>query len=782
MYYPLSVIHYLLAMPDNLSELRKRVSNAPSSPGVYRWLSAKGDVLYVGKAKNLKNRLKSYVQKEADKSIGPWKLSLRKHIADFDVTVTENELEALILETNLIKEVKPKYNVLMKDDKNYVYVRITKETFPHVSIVRRMEDDDAKYFGPYISNYNIKRTLETLHEVFHWKACGASIDAANKGKTLTRACLQYQIGQCNGLCVGDIAEDAYNNAISEVVRFLKGNYTEALKALHDMMTIAAQEKKFEKAAKLRDTLMYIKSLEETQVVSDTSRENTDAVGVALEKGKVHAVVLRERNGKLIDERNIPIAGEKDSIPAIISEFIPQYYSQETDIPDLVLIQEEIDDKAILEEWLKTVREKKTEIRAPERGKKSKLLAMAEANAKQKISQQFAKWEAASKNIETALEELQTVLELPEAPSRIEGYDISHLGGTETVGSMVVMKNGKPANKDYRSFTIKTLKEGEIDDYKALKEVLKRRLLYIVTDITTEEESWKSKGIAFGKARKNEQQAIEQIIEEHPEEIYPCDIDYKDMCVMRTEDTIVGFARMYTHKGGIKELKTLWVDSAYRGSRLGHFLIRKMLKKYPKEKIYITIPPVLESYYSEVGFRYVQHPPAVLQDAMDTASKEGYECEIAMVLLPSERSTDVSLSAKPDLLVIDGGKGQLSSVVEVLKELELTIPVIGLAKREEEVFLPGESFPVDLPNTSQASFLLQRLRNEAHRFANAHREKRLSKGMIGSILDTVPGVGEKTKKDLLRTFGSVSAIAAAEDSELLKVVSPKQLKALREALN
>lgn len=768
-------------MSDVIDQLRKRVLQAPGDPGVYRWLNAKGDVLYIGKAKNLKNRLKSYVQENPDKSLGPWKLSLIKHIADFDVTVTKTELEALILETNMIKEVKPKYNVLMKDDKNYVYVRITKEDYPYIEVVRKMEEDNARYFGPYLSSYNIKRTLDTLHEIFRFRSCKKSIENCNRNKKTDHPCLEYQIGQCNGLCVGDVSQKQYNESMEEVMRFLKGDHRESIATIKDMMDSAAAEKKYEKAAKLRDTLMYIESIGVQQVVSDTSRENTDAIGIALQSGKVQVVVMRERNGRLIEERTIEIAGEKDLVSAVLCEFIPQYYSVETDIPDLILIQDEIEDKEILEAWLQQIREQKVEIRAPERGKKSKLLALAESNAKQKISQQFAKWEAAAKNIESALDELKSALKIDGDLKRIEGYDISHLGGTETVGSMVVIKNGKPANKEYRSFTIRSMQSGEIDDYKSLKEVLTRRLKYLTADLKAEETALKEKGLTCGKAKKKEQERLEEIIKENPEDFHQDKISYKDFLVIREEEAIVGCVRMYVHEDKTHEIKTLWVDSDKRGEQIGSFLCRKVMHGFPKEKIYISIYPDYESYYSSMGFQYVRAPPdAIAEKNKSTGEKVGGKFSVGTVLvsLPANRKADLSLTSIPDLLVIDGGKGQLSTVVEVLKELDLDIPVIGLAKREEEVYLPGASFPVDLPNNSQASFLLQRLRNEAHRFANAHREKRIAKGLIGSALDDVPGIGEKTKKDLLNTFGTIDNIKNASDDELLKIVNEKQLQALR----
>jgi excinuclease ABC subunit C len=745
-------------MPDeskHLEELRKRITKAPTSPGVYRWLNAKGDVLYIGKAKNLKNRLKSYVQKEPDKALGPWKLSLIKHMTDFDVTITSNELEALILETNMIKEVKPKYNVMMKDDKNYVYIRVSNDEYPVLSVVRQMEKDNAKYFGPYLSAYNIKRTLNTLHDVFHFRSCSLSTDALNRGNQPKRACLEYQIGQCNGLCVGSLNQKQYIEGIEAVMRFLKGDHRDVVIALKDMMEDAATNKKFEKAGKLRDTLIYIESLDVPQVVSDTSRENTDAIGIALQGGKAQVVVLRERNGRLVEERSIVLAGEADNIGAVLSELLPQYYSVETDIPDLILIQEDIDDIAVLEAWLVQIREKSVEIRAPERGKKSKLLALAQSNAKQKVSQQFAKWEAEAQNIETALNELKNALNIENDLRRIEGYDISHLGGTETVGSMVVIKNGKPANKEYRSFTIRTVKEGEIDDYKALKEVLGRRLKYLKSpdeSITIqklkkkERDTWsetQKKRLAIPKNWKDEVLVIAK---------GKVDLLTADLRKSSKEKVLYGNIEMHAQD---RDLQHAALDALEKEIGITEWYIQ------------LNISDNLASIH---GLAPSKKPiPDMFKPNKDP------------VLHRRSTTEDVSLKSIPDLLVIDGGKGQLSTVVEVLKDLKFEIPVIGLAKREEEIFLPGESFPIDLPNDSQASFLLQRLRNEAHRFANSHREKRIAKGLIGSALDDVPGIGEKTKKDLLQKFGSVDFIKAASDEALLTVLSATQLAALRGSL-
>ncbi|MDP7069681.1 MAG: excinuclease ABC subunit UvrC, partial [Candidatus Peribacteraceae bacterium] len=673
----------------------------------------------------------------------------------FDVTITTTELEALILETNMIKESKPKYNVMMKDDKNYVYVKISNEEYPTLEVVRQMQEDGARYFGPYLSNYNIKRTLDNMHEIFNFRACEKSCESLNKGKQPERACLEYQIGQCNGLCVGDVSQKQYIESLEEVIRFLKGNYAEAKARLEDMMQAAAANKKFEKAAKLRDTLNYIESLGQQQVVSDTSRENTDAIGIALQEGKSQVVVLRERNGKLIEERSIGIAGEKDLVSAVLCEFIPQYYCAQTDIPDLILIQEEIIDKEILETWLRDIRGKKTEIRSPERGKKSKLLALAESNAAQKITQQFAKWEAAAANVTTALSELKDALHIDGSIKRIEGYDISHLGGTETVGSMVVMKNGKPANKEYRSFTIRTMKEGEIDDYKALKEVLGRRLKYL----TAKDES-----ITVTKLKKKER---EEWSKEKKRLEIPKNWREEVLIIQKEEDVLLELDLRKSTKEKIV-YGTLNIHAKDR--ELQHSALDALESQIGKLEWYLQCKTI-DDTVSIHG----------LMPSAKPIPKE-FESDTTPVLHRRSTTEDASLKSTPDLLVIDGGKGQLSAVVEVLDELKLEIPVIGLAKREEEVFVPGDSFPIDLPNDSQASFLLQRLRNEAHRFANSHREKRHAKGMTGSALDQVPGIGEKTKKELLTAFGSVDNIQKASDTELLTILNQKQLAALRNIPN
>ncbi|MDD5469925.1 MAG: excinuclease ABC subunit UvrC, partial [Candidatus Peribacteraceae bacterium] len=725
----------------HLAQLRSLVAKAPASPGVYRWLNAKGEVLYVGKAKSLRSRLKSYVLPAKGDSLGPWKQSLVAKIADVEVTVTRTELEALVLETNLIKELKPKYNVLMKDDKNYVYVRIAvQDPFPGVEVVRRLEQDGAKYFGPYLSAFSVRRLLEALHLAFPYRTSAQTIEKLNRiarnGEDADMPIyrvppLECQIGKHCGLGTGNYTRSQYLQAIEQLLRFFRGDHDAARRKLTEEMQRAALDRKFEKAAQLRDTLQYVRELEERQIVSDTSGMNTDFIGTALLRDRVQVVLLRERGGKLVGEHSFALAGHADAPSAAITQFLPQYYSSTPDFPDTVVVDEAPEGRKLLEEWLSERRGKRVTIAVPERGKKVQLLLMAQENARQKVAQQLARWEAAQQDAEETLRSLQETLGLSALPKRIEGYDISHLSGTETVGSMAVLKNGKTANDQYRSFTIRTLADGEVDDYAALREVLKRRLLHLVRDVKQEEKQWNARGIKFGKARKAEQKSIEETVAKHPDDLDPAGISYRDFLVARKGEELVAFVRSSTHKGGVTELKTLWVEDAYRGDRLGQFLLRKLLARLKEEKVYVTTEPKLQEYYGEVGFRHVITPPKALADVITTAQKldPKFADTMVMVYITSEHKPDASLQSHPDLLVIDGGKGQLSAVARILASLHREIPLISLAKREEEVFVLGSKVPAVFSPDSPAKFLLMRLRDEAHRFANRHREARGKKHAV-----------------------------------------------------
>ena len=739
---------------DHLALLRKRIAKAPTDPGVYRWLDEDGDVLYVGKAKNLRNRLKSYVEKTMAKTMGPWKIALMERARDFSCTITNTELEALILETNLIKENKPKYNVLMKDDKNYVYVRVAiQESFPSVEIVRRMTDDGARHFGPYTSAFSVRETLVMLRKIFPYRTCKMSIETRNEKRETKNSlsahsesqisvivthrdrptpCLDHHIHQCSAPCIGTVTPEEYRaQSIDGVINFLKGDYRAVHELLATRMKELATAKKFEQAAKFRDVLTRMQAMQEKQLVSDTSGEDADIIGIAAGRGRTQAILLAERDGKVIAEKDFPLLGAAESVSDALAHFLTQYYSQTMDIPPVIAIGEELPEHALLEEWLTKVRGAAVELRIAQRGKKSHLLSLAERNALEKMRAQETKWEVQAKNTEQALRELKDLLALDHPPKRIEGYDISHLSGTETVGSMAVAKDGKSASDLYRSFTIRTMKEGEIDDYKALKEVLRRRLRHLSGGLKQEVLLWKEKGVELRQARKSDQAGIKSLIKANPENLSSKDLGKGIFFVAVRNGKVVGCCRIFKYPTGLCELRSVCVSKDERGEHLGQTLIRILLKKLKREKIYIIIDPNLEQYYTEIDFRHILRIPPILQRKVKglLAGDPTLKPPTVMMYDPLQHKTDTSLEAIPDLLVIDGGKGQLSAALEVLKDAKLAIPAISLAKREEEVFVPGSTEPVIFPKDSQAKFLLMRLRDEAHRFANRHREKRTRKRMI-----------------------------------------------------
>ncbi len=765
----------------HLEQLRKRVAQSPTGPGIYRWLDDTGTVLYVGKAKNLRKRLASYVQKNK-KADGPWKQSFLTQIADVDVTVTNTELEALLLETNLIKQLRPKYNVLMKDDKNYLFVRISlDEPYPRVETIRRFAQDGAKYFGPFMNSFYVRETLDLLHEALGYRACKQSLDLLNRddsdaARSKLRPCLEHQIGRCNGLCTGMMSKEHYGKRIDALISFFKGNEEPVKHALREKMQAAAQNKQFEKAAKFRNYLQVLEGKPDEQLATDASGEDSDIVGVAVLSSRAHVVILHRREGRLINESHFALQGQAESVASVLEQFLPQFYDDGQEVPPVVMLPADIDDTSVLHDLLKERRRGAVKLLVPERGRKSHVVQLAEKNALEKARQMEAKWEAEQRNTKDALEQLTDILELPALPKRIEGYDISHLGGTETVGSMVVMQNGKAANDQYRSFTIRSLKRGDVDDYRSIKEVLTRRIRRLTEDLPAEEKKWNEHGITFGKAVKKEQEVIERMTGVKD--------SYKDFICARQDSDIVGLGRLLKRPPNITELTSLWVREDMQESTLAQFIVRKILRGVKKGKVYVRINMQLEDQYARIGFRYVITPPKALSPSTGTirpeaeSDGEGGRGEGVMMWEAHQNKIDKSLTSRPDLIVIDGGKGQLSTAVSVLKNFNIDIPVIGLAKREEEVFKPGESSPTNFPSDSPAKFLLMRLRDEAHRFSNRHREMRAKTAMKASALDEMPGIGEETKRKLLKEFGSLSGVREASDADLRAMLTESQLEMLR----
>lgn len=760
--------------------LRRRVAKVPGEPGVYRWLDADKNVLYVGKAKNLKKRMTTYVQDGIKRSA--WTEMMVRQIADFDVTVVTSELEAFILESNLIKQLKPKYNILLKDDKGYVYVRISREQYPRIDVVRRLENDGARYFGPFLGAKSTHQTIEMLDSILRFRACKKSLDVLNDGQQITGTpCLDQQIGKCCGLCIAAVSKEDYAERVAVVERFFRGNVESVKKSAVDQMKQAASEKKFERAARLRDVVRFIEDLEKRQIVSDASGENADVFGIALSHGKIQVVLLRERDGKVVEQMAFALKGEAENAVDAMGQFLPQYYEDTQDLPDVIILSEAHPEAELLTTWLSQRKGKNVRLIVPERGKKSKLLEMAERNAEEKVQQQFAAWEAEIKTVEGALTELASLVQLPASPRRIEGYDISHLGGTATVGSMVVFVNGKPKREHYRSFNMKTVQSGAIDDYKSIKETLRRRLSYLTDGLKTAVTEFKKQNIVIAKAKKSDQKMIEEMSKNSPDDMMTDPILAKDFVLARQGKEIVGYCRLFLLGGEIPMIRSLWVQNDHRGSKLGHTLIRTLLSRVKKGKVYLHCSKEsLVEYYGEVGFQSIHEPPPLLADKL-RAWEQAHPQQssgIVMVYIASKQKPDASFIDRPDLLLIDGGKGQLSAALEALQDLGLTIPVAGLAKREEEIFVPGQSDPLTVPTGSPARFLLQRVRDEAHRFANARREKRLDLAMTHSKLDEVPGIGDQTRPILLKRFGSADGVIEASDDDLLTVLTQSQLAELR----
>ncbi len=769
-----------------LAKLRKRIASASTESGVYRWLDKEGNVLYVGKAKNIRNRLRSYVAPGA--KLDPWKAIMVKHIADVDVTVVRSELEAFILESNLIKELKPKYNILLKDDKGYVYVRVaTQDSYPGVSVVRRLEEDGARYFGPFLGAYATNASLDMLDDILKYRACKKSLDALNhptpaSAKTLGAPCLEYQIGKCCGLCIGQVPREEYMDRIHEVERFFRGNFQSVKKKAEEAMIAAASQKKFERAARLRDVLKFIAELESRQVVSDASGENADVFGIAFRHAKIHVVLLRERDGKVIEQVNFALKGEADNAAEAMAQFLPQYYSETQDIPDLVIVRDPVPEAGVLETWLKERRGKAVRIWVPERGKKSKLLEIAEKNADEKVKQQFAAWEADLRKAEDAVESLQKLLGMPEAPKRVEGYDISHMGGSDTVGSMVVFENGKPKRQHYRSFNIKSLKSGDVDDYQSLAEVLRRRLKYLAFDLKSDQARLAERGIEIGKARKPEQKRIEELAAAHPDHLEGEAVHYKTFVVAREGGEIIGMARLFDCTPAVRLLRDVWVAEG-REPLIGTVLIRTLLAGLEKGKAYTAVDPALEESFARLGFRYVMEGHEALNEYVTQLAEQHPDTAKRIILSydVKKEKPDESFSSMPDLLLIDGGKGQLGAVHAVLRELKLDVPLASIAKREELLFTPASPEPVPIPKDDPAQFLVQRIRDESHRFANEKRKGRMTKATFASALDDIEGVGQLLKVALLKRFGSVDGVRAASDEELKTILNDVQLKALRETL-
>lgn len=620
-------------------KIRKQLAALPAKPGVYLMRNAEGEVIYVGKAAKLKDRVRSYFG--SPHMMEPKTRALRQQIDDFEYIVVGNAGEALILEATLIKRHQPFFNIRLKDDKRYPYLKVDiQNPWPRVYITRRIEKDGARYFGPYASAGSVRATLDLTKKLFPWRSCTKEITGKD-----ARPCLDYYIKRCIAPCTSYCTKEEYDEVIEQVLLFLEGKADDVLRRLRKQMAGAAERMEYERAAQVRDQLKAIERTVERQMVSTTRKEDVDIFGMARESDQACVQVFFVRGTQMIGRDTFMLEGVRDEPDsAVLTNFLLQYYEGAQYIPKLVAIPAEADDRDTMEELLTEKRGSLVEVRVPERGEKRRLVELAAENAKEALAQMRVRWMADANKTEQALEQLREELSLPEIPRRIECYDNSNIQGTSPVSSMVVFIDGKPATNQYRKFKVRTV-EGA-DDFATMQEVLRRRFA---------RHGRGAPGAAGGAAT-----------EEH---------------------------------GGA------------------------------------------EAQRSEGG------PPAGGE-----APRAGDAWDL------------------PDLVIIDGGKGQLGAAVQVMRELGVyQIPAVGLAKRFEELYVPDEVEPVVLPRNSEALYLVQRIRDEAHRFAITYHRQVRAKSSIQSALDTIPGIGPKRKKALLKKFGSVKQIREADVEDVAATV-------------
>jgi len=622
-------------------EIQKILDTLPMNLGVYLMKDERAEIIYVGKAINLRNRVRSYFHTPYGQEAKVGRLVER--IRDIEFIVTETELEALVLECNLIKKFKPHFNVRLKDDKRYPYIKVSwQEPFPKVYVTRRMDNDGARYFGPFTAVWAVHETMDTLRKIFPYLTCDREITGHDK-----RACLYYDIGLCLAPCIGVASREEYRAMIDRLCKFLQGRTEEVTAALRTRLDESVDQLEFERAARYRDQLQALAHIAEHQKVVSTVTVDQDVIAFARDDGAACVQVFFVRGGKLLGREYFVLEGtEGENADQVLSSFVKQFYDEAAYVPPEILLPENIDEAQIIEQWLNSARGQKVVLRVPRGGQGRELVTMAEENARVTLTSLKAQWLADETKQMSAVAELQEALDLQNPPLRMECYDISNTQGTNSVGAMVVFERGVVKKSDYRKFKIKTV-EGA-NDLASLQEVLRRRFKRLVDE---------SRG------------AGEQ------------------------------------GSGGEGE----------RGS---------------------------------------------------AGDKESGRRSVVGGRLPGK---DDSWKRMPNLVIIDGGKGQLSAAQDVLRELGIEgVNLISLAKQEEEVFVPGRAGSLRLPKTGEALKLLQRIRDEAHRFGITYHRKLRAKVGIASQLDAIPGIGARRRRALLARFGSIQKIRDASIAELLTV--------------
>lgn len=690
-------------------EAEKIIKKAPHAPGVYKMLNDEDIVIYIGKAKDLNKRLKQYFQKNYQHSSRTKKL-LEK-MTKINFTSVDSELEAMILETNLIKQFKPKYNILMKDDKNYVYIKITKEDFPRIQIVREIKKDKAKYIGPKTAAHKVKETFKVLKKIFPFRHCGLDIESLEgkkvkvTKKVLKYPCLDYYIKRCIAPCIGSCTKEEYKKIIDSIEKFLEGKADFIIKDLEKQMQAHAKNKNFEKAAKTRDKLQKVKDILEKQKVADPNQSDKDIINYCIIQGKAYFNLFQIRDGKLIGQENFILTAEEieeeSHDPEVLEAFLKQYYGLATDLPKEILLPHEIESKKELEIKLSNEKGRKVKILIPKQGIKDRLLEMSAKNARIYADRNKPSWKQESELTKKAAEELQKLLKIKTPLGRIECYDISHLSGTETVGSMIVFQNGAPKNEFYRRFKLKTV-QGKPDDYKSMEEVLTRRFSKIA--LTAKHQEY-----TFKKSRKKDKEFIEK------NNSIDLETSERTFYILEKKDKLIGFIATKEYSPKVAELTNLWISKKERGRKLGHKLVKSAIEKIKAKRVYGICKKELTEYYQLMGFDEIKQLPEELLDREKECRIKHKEISF-IVYDKNKHKPDKSFTQIPDLVVIDGGKGQLSSAAKIFKKYDLKIPHISLAKQIEEIFVPGKQTSIILERNNEALKLLQRARDEAHRFA------------------------------------------------------------------
>ena len=614
-------------LSDKPDALTQKLNGLPTQPGVYKFLDDEGSVLYVGKAKNLRSRVRTYFQQSRQRD-GRIEVMVKK-AADVDVIITDTEVEALILENNQIKELQPRYNVNLRDDKTYPYICIKNERFPRVFKTRTVKQDGSKYFGPYTDVSKMNKMMDAIRSVFQLRTCSLDLSEEKIEAGKYDVCLQHHIENCKGPCEGLQTEEEYRETIDQVEKLLNGQTQELIDLLEDEMHEQSDRHNFEEAARLRDQIQALKEYSQQQKVVSQDFADRDVFAIHLDRdeGIGCGVLFQVREGKMIGKRHKylrRIEGRTDE--ELMLSFVENYYPDANFYPEEVLLSHDpnehpAQDTHALEELLRQEKGRQVPIKVPKQGDKASLTRMAASNAKLLVGEwKTQQMKRERDRIPESVKSLKEELRMDNLPRRIDGIDVSHHGGKETVASCVVFTDGTPRKSDYRTYKIRTTQDGRPDDYQAMREVVERR-----------------------------------------------------------------YSRMLDEDGS-------W----------------------------------------------------------------------------------------PDLLMVDGGKGQLNAAVEVLRELDVRdqFQVVGLAKRLEEVYRPEDANPVLIGKDSPALQLLQKVRNEAHRFAVTYQRKRRKKKTLQSELLEIHGIGPKTAQALLSEFGSVAKVKKADQSALAEVVGPAKADRVR----